>query len=150
MKAKDIMVRDVVTVKPGTPVREIAKVLVTHKVSGVPVVDRTGKIVGIVSEGDLLHKEVVPRIPDAINILGAIIYYNGVDRFNEDFKKMLARTAREIMSASLITVTEEAEINEIGKLMIDRNIKRVPVLRGEEMVGIISRSDIIKTLIEAE
>lgn len=147
MKAKDIMVQDVVTVKPGATIREIAKVLIDHKVSGVPVVDRTGKLVGIVSEGDLLHKEAIPRAPAAINILGAIIYYNGVERYNEDFKKMLARTAREIMSSRLITVTEETEIDEIGKLMISRNIKRVPVVRGEKMVGIISRADIIKTLL---
>lgn len=147
MKAKDIMVQDVVTVKPGASIKEIAQVLISHRVSGVPVVDRLGKLVGIVSEGDLLHKEVVPRTPDAINILGAIIYYNGVERYNEDFKKMMARTAREIMSSHLITVTEDVEVNEIGKLMLEHNIKRVPVLRGSQMVGIISRADIIKTLL---
>lgn len=148
MKAKEIMAKNVVTVGPRATIAEIAKVLVEHKVSGVPVVDKAGKLIGIVSEGDLLHKEVTPRLPDAINILGAIIYYNGVERFNEDFKKLMAGTAREIMTRDVITATEDVEINEIGELMLKHSIKRIPIVRDDTLVGIISRADMIKTLIQ--
>lgn len=148
MKAKEIMAKKVVTVGPRATIAEIAKVLVEHKVSGVPVVDKAGKLIGIVSEGDLLHKEVTPRLPDAINILGAIIYYNGVERFNEDFKKLMAGTAREIMSRDVITATEDVEITEIGELMLKHSIKRIPIVRDDMLIGIISRADMIKTLIQ--
>jgi len=66
---------------------------VENRISGVPVVAPDGTLLGIVSEGDLLHKEVVPRIPDALNILGAIVYYRGLKQYNEDFRKMIAFSA---------------------------------------------------------
>jgi CBS domain-containing protein len=87
MKAKDIMATQVITVNKKAAIEEIAKTLITNNLSGVPVVDDAGKLVGIVSEGDLLHKEMSPRLPEAINILGAIIFYSGVDRYAEDWKK---------------------------------------------------------------
>jgi CBS domain-containing protein len=103
--------------------------------------------VGIVTEGDLLHKETSPRLPNAINILGAIIYYNGVDRYNEDFKKLMAGQATEIMTDKVVVVSENVEIDEVVKLMIKHGIKRIPVVTGDKLVGIISRADIIKTLL---
>jgi len=147
MKAKDIMVREVITVRPEATIREIATVLIENKISGVPVVDANGKLVGIVTEGDLLYKENNPRIPDFINILGAIIYYRGVERYNEDFKKLMAGTASEIMTTRTIVVAEDAEVDKIVGLMLENDIKRIPVVNGDRVIGIISRADIIKTLL---
>ncbi len=147
MKAKDIMVREVVTVNQSATINEIAKILIEHKISGAPVVDDAGKLVGIVSEKDILHKETNPRLPNFISILGAIIYYNGVERFHEDFKKLMARQAVEIMTEKVVAVSEDVEIEKVAGLMINHGVKRIPVVRGEKIVGIISRADIIKTLL---
>lgn len=147
MKAKDIMRKEVITVKQSATIEEIAKVLIDNGISGAPVVDEQGKLVGIVSEKDILHKETNPRLPNFISILGAIIYYNGVERFNEDFKKLMARQASDIMTAKVVTTSENVEINEVADLMIKHNVKRVPVVAGDKIVGIISRADIIKTLL---
>lgn len=147
MKAKDIMSTNLVTVEPGATIREIAAALIEHRISGVPVVDKAGKLLGIVSEGDLMRKELTPRLPDAVNILGAIIYYHGVARYREDFKKLMAGTAREIMTKKIISVSEDTEIEAIGKCMLDHEIKRVPVLRDGKLVGLISRADLIKALL---
>ena len=147
MKAKDIMVQEVITVNQYATIEDIAKVLIDNKISGVPVVTDDGALVGIVSEGDLLHKETNPRLPKFINVLGAIIYYNGVERYHEDFKKLMAGQAIEIMTENVITVTEDVEIEEVVKLMIKHGVKRVPVINGDKIVGIISRADIIKTLL---
>lgn len=147
MKARDIMVKEVITVKQQATIKEIAKVLVDNKISGVPVVDDDRRLVGIVSEGDLLFKETNPRLPNFINILGAIIYYNGVERYNEDFKKLMAGQASEIMTDKVIVISEDVEIEEVARLMIEHGIKRIPVVQGEKIVGIISRADIIKTLL---
>jgi CBS domain-containing protein len=147
MKAKDIMTKDVITVRPEATIREIAAVLIEHSISGVPVIDPNGKLLGIVTEGDLLYKENNPRIPDFINILGAIIYYRGVERYNEDFKKLMAGKASEIMTAKTIVVSEEVEIDKVVGLMLEHDIKRIPVVKDDRVVGIISRADIIKTLL---
>ena len=102
MLAKDIMTRDVITVGPKATVREIAEILVEHKISGLPVVDGEGRVLGMVSEGDLMHKEIAPKLPDALSILGAIIYYSGLKEYQEAFRKMAASTAEEIMTAKVI------------------------------------------------
>ena len=147
MKAKEIMTKDVITVKQDATIEEIAKVLIDNKISGVPVLDHDGNLVGMVTEGDLLHKETSPRIPDFINILGAIIYYNGVERYNEDFKKIMAGQAKEIMTDKVVVTSEDVEIADVARLMIRHGIKRIPIVKGAKIVGIISRADIIQTLL---
>lgn len=147
VKACDIMEREFITVNQHATIKEIAQVLLTHKISGVPVVDDAGRLVGMVTESDLLHKETTPRLPNFVNILGAIIYYNGVQRYDEDFKKLMAGQACEMMTAKVVTVNEATEIHEVVKLMIEHGIKRVPVVEGHKILGIVSRADIIKTIV---
>ncbi|MDD4602040.1 MAG: CBS domain-containing protein [Negativicutes bacterium] len=147
MKAKEIMVEEVITVHKNDTIAEIAKILVDKAISGVPVVDDEGNLVGIVSEGDLLHKKTTPRIPNYVNVLGAIIYYNGVEQYNADFKKLMAEQAGSIMTEKVISISEEMEIDEIAQLMLKHNIKRVPVVKNNKIIGIISRRDLIKLLI---
>lgn len=146
MKVKEIMRSDVITVTKDMTIQEIAEVLVTHNISGVPVVDEAGSLVGIVTEGDLLHKESNPRIPKYFGLLGGLIYFGGVDQYKEDFKKLAALKAAEIMTSKVITVSGEEEVGEVATLMIDNNIKRIPVVENGKMIGIVSRADIVKTL----
>jgi len=147
MKAKDIMVKNVITIKQQATIEEIVKTLINNRISGLPVVDDAGNLVGVVTEEDLLHKEMGPRLPKAINILGAIIFYSGVDIYTEDWKKIMAIQASEIMTDKVVTISEDAEIQEISELMIQHGIKRIPVVYGDKIVGIVSRADIIKTLL---
>ncbi len=148
MKAKDIMSKEVITVHKNDTIAEIAKVLVDQSISGVPVVDDEGLLVGIVSEGDLLHKETTPRIPDYINLLGAIIYYNGVEQYNADFKKLMAEQASSIMTKKVVSISEETDVDDIAKLMLQHGIKRIPIVKDNKVIGIISRRDLIKSLIK--
>ena len=148
MKAKDIMSKEVITVHKNDTIAKIAKVLVEQSISGVPVVDDEGFLVGIVSEGDLLHKETTPRIPDYINLLGAIIYYNGVEQYNADFKKLMAEQANSIMTKKVVSISEETDVDDIAKLMLQHGIKRIPCVRDNKVIGIISRRDLIKSLIK--
>lgn len=148
MKAKDIMTTKVITVHKNATITEIAQVLVDHAISGVPVVDDDGALIGIVSEGDLLRKETSPRIPDFINLLGGVVYYHGVGQYNEDLKKAMAAQASSIMTEAVITVSETTDVNEIAKLILQHNIKRIPVMADGKLTGIISRRDIIKLLVK--
>lgn len=148
MNAKDIMNTEVITIKKDTSIEDIAKVLTDNHISGVPVVDDEERLIGIVTEGDLLHKETAPRLPGILSILGAFIYFKGVDRFKSDFEKLAATKASEIMTKSVITVTEDTDIYEIAAIFVDKGVNRVPVVKNDKIIGIISRADIIKYLAE--
>ena len=148
MKAKDIMTHDPITIGPKTNIREIAEILTTHNISGLPVVGEDGAVLGIVREGDLMRKEIAPKTPDVLSILGAIIYYNGLKEYQQAFRKMSATTAEEIMTDRVVTVQQHEEESQVGQIMLDHGIKRVPVLAGNQLVGIISRSDIVKMLLQ--
>lgn len=148
MLAKDIMTRDLLTVTPKTNIRDIAQLLIDHKISGLPVVDEKGKVLGMVSEGDLMRKEIAPKLPDVLSVLGAIIYYNGMKEYKEAFRKMAATTAEEIMTDEVISVQIDDDVSKVGQIMLDHGIKRVPVLLGDKLVGIVSRADIVKMLLQ--
>lgn len=148
IRAGDIMTTDLIVVGPDATIGEIAKLLVENHISGLPVVDENKKVLGIISEGDLLHKEVFPKTPDVLNILGALIYYNGVKAYRQAFRKMMASTAAELMTEKVVTVQESADLSEIGELMLEHHIKRVPVIKDGRLVGMIGRSDIVRLLVE--
>jgi CBS domain-containing protein len=150
MNVKEIMTKEVVSVKRDSTIDEIAQVLIDNKVSGLPVLSDGGYLIGVVTEGDLLRREMSPRLPEFINILGAVIYYHGVERYNEDFKKILAQTASDIMTEDLITVKEDTDISEVARLMLNNNIKQIPVVDGSKLIGIVSRADIVKLLLKQE
>lgn len=148
MLVREIMTRDVITVRPETAIRELAELLVEKRISGVPVVDDGGTLRGIVSEGDLMRKEIAPDLPDELCILGAVIYYNGLSEYREAFRKFAACTAEQILTEKVITVNEEDEVSRVAKLMLDKRIKRLPVLGSDgKLSGIVSRFDIVKMLL---
>ena len=146
MLARDIMNSNVVTVRDDASVEEVAQLLTENNISGAPVIDKDGKMLGIVTDGDLLHKETNPRSPGFINILGALIYIGGLERYQEDFKKLAATKASELMTNHVITVTGDTKIEKVAALMVDHGIKRVPVLEDDKIIGIIGRADIVKTM----
>lgn len=146
MLARDIMNRNVISVQEDATIEELAGILTENHISGAPVINKEGKMVGIVSDADLIHKETNPRTPGFFNILGAIIYVSGVARFREDFKKLAATKTSEIMTPDVITVGGDAEIEEVAALMVDHGIKRIPVLENGAIVGIVGIADIVKTL----
>lgn len=146
MLARDIMNKNVISVQEDATIEELARILTENHISGAPVVDREGKVVGIVTDTDLMHKETSPRTPGFVNILGAIIYISGVTRFREDFKKLAATKTSEIMTTDVITVSGDASIEQVSALMVNHDIKRVPVMENGAIVGIIGMADIVKTL----
>lgn len=146
MLAREIMNKDVITLPEDCSIEEAAGILTENNISGAPVVNKKGKLVGMVTEGDLLHKETNPRTPAFLNILGAFIYINGLERYREDFKKLAATSTSEIMTTDLITTGGDAEIEDVAALMVKHGIKRVPVVENDIIIGIISRADIVKTL----
>ncbi|HZD42044.1 MAG TPA: CBS domain-containing protein [Terriglobales bacterium] len=114
MIAKDIMTKDVITVAPTTSVRSLAMILIKNQISGAPVAGRNGKIIGVVSEADIVAKK--------------------------------GKDVKAIMSKKVISVNEETSVEEIAQLMTTHKIKRIPVMRGDQVVGIVSRADIVSAI----
>ncbi|MFI5025016.1 MAG: CBS domain-containing protein [Alphaproteobacteria bacterium] len=146
MNARDLMNRDVVKVAPDTPLREVAKTLINHGISAVPVVDDTGTLVGMVSEGDLVGRKKTERETSSEWWLMRLAEGEPLSgEFLDHLQSPLA-VAREVMSTPVITVTEETRMDEIASLMAAHRVKRVPVLRDGSIVGIVRRADLLRTI----
>lgn len=146
MKAKDIMVRDVITAPPEMSVRDLARLLTENRIGGVPIVEE-GRLLGMVTEEELLSQVKTIHPPLMITILDAVIPIAGEFRYEEDLRRMAASTAGEIMRIDLEAVDEETELAEIATLISDRHVALVPVLRGEALVGIIGKRDVIRGML---
>lgn len=145
MKAKDIMSAKVYAVYADNSVEELAKLLTDNNISGAPVIDRDKKVIGIVTEKDIMYKDTEPRFPPAANILGAQIFLGSVKKYNAQLRKILATSVNDLMTKDVITVTDDTDIKDIVDIMLANNINRVPVTDGDKrLVGIISRADIVR------
>jgi CBS domain-containing protein len=143
MKIEDIMTKDVVSVKPDTPVDEIANLLVEHNIGGVPVVDEDRRVVGIVNESDLFLKE--KGIPfSAIKVPMLFEQWVEPEKLLEIFAEAHLHTARDVMTEPVVCVEEQDTIPHVAFLMARHDIKHVPVVRDEALVGIVTRQDIIR------
>ena len=145
--AADVMTTDVITVTPETTVRDIATLLHSKRISGVPVVDAAGQILGIVTEGDLVLREAIagehrrswwPTLFDNPNVLA------------RDYAKTHGRIARDIMTTSVISVGPTAPLSEIAKTLERHRIKRVPVIKDGLLMGIVTRSNLLQALATAD
>lgn len=149
MQAKDIMSREVITVTKDTTVNEAARLLTEKGISGIPVVEEGNKVIGMVTEGDLIFQDRKLDPPAFIEILGAVIYLKDPNKYLEAFRKMIATRVEDIMTAKVVSVREDTSVEEIATLMIEKKVNRLPVLNeGGELVGIVSRQDLVKSLIK--
>lgn len=147
MQAKDIMTRRVITVTRDTQVGEIATLLLERHISAVPVVDSDDKLVGIVSEGDLIIRQDIGTDEHKHSWWLRLINDNAT--LAGDYLKTHGKTAGDVMTANVMTVTEDTQVGEIARLMEENNIKRVPVVDGDKIVGLISRANIIRQIAAA-
>jgi CBS domain-containing protein len=146
LTATDVMTREVVSVGPDTPVRAIAELLYTRRISGVPVLEE-GRLIGVVSEGDLIGHAAAIGEQRRSWWLGAFMDDSVSAR---DYAKTHGRTARDVMTSAVITISEEATLAEIARTLERHRIKRVPVLREGKLVGIVSRGNLLQGLATAE
>ena len=145
--AKDIMSRDIISVSSQTSVAELAKILTNNNINGVPVVDEAGKLLAVVTESDLIDQSKRLHIPTVVTILDSVFYLENPDKMEDEMKKIAGTKVGDICSSSVKTVSPEAPLDEIATIMAEGNIHTLPVVNGEDLVGIIGKKDIIKTLI---
>jgi len=143
MKALDVMVRDVVTVKPDDQVAEAVRLLAEHDVSALPVVDNNENVVGVISEADLLHREEIGTEKHRPWWLEAA---TPASTLAGEFAKSHGRRVEEVMSTDVVSAAEDTTLGEIATILERHRIKRVPILRSGKLVGIVSRSNLIQAL----
>jgi CBS-domain-containing membrane protein len=143
MRASDVMARRVVTTTPETTVADVAKLMINHRISGVPVVDRDRRLVGIITEGDLLRRTETGterRRPHWSE------WFSPNSRLAAEYIKSHAKRVEDIMSREVVSVGEMATLGEIADLLETKRIKRVPVVHNGKIVGIVSRADLLQVL----
>lgn len=143
MVAEDIMTRDVVTVVDSTPVEEIARLLLERGISAVFVVGAAGEVIGIVSEGDLMRRSELHTEKRSSWWLSMFL---GPTERAASYIKSHGRTAKDVMTAPVVSIDPDALLAEIAELLEKRHIKRVPVLRDGRLVGVVSRGNLLQGL----
>ena len=142
----DIMTTEIIKVQPDTRVSEIARLMSQYGVSGLPVVDAADRVVGIVTELDMMVRNTHFELPQFIFIFDAMIPLETPGHYRERLENVLGATAREIMSEPAVTIPPDATIEELAELMVDRRMNPIPVVESGRLVGIVSRSDIIRLM----
>jgi len=152
MRPMDVMTTGVITVDPDTSVQAVAKLLSERGISGVPVVDSANRLVGIVSEGDLLHRVETgtERQPERLTGRRRRSWWLDTiasdQELARDYAKSHGRTAKDVMTREVISITDTTELADVAMLLETKRIKRVPVLRDGKLVGIVSRANLVRAL----
>ncbi len=145
MIAKDIMSKDVVTVHETNTVEEVARIFIEKKISGVPVVDSQNKIIGIISEGDLVFQQKKLNPPVFLSFFDGVIQI-GKNAFFDEIKKISAFLIKDLMTKEdLVVAKEDMDVSDVASLLIENKVNRIPIVDEENrVVGIITRYDLIK------
>ncbi|WP_027528462.1 CBS domain-containing protein [Bradyrhizobium sp. Ec3.3] len=143
MRAHQIMTRSVISVTPDTTIVEAANIMLKRHVSGLPVVDETGKLVGVVSEGDFIRRSEIGTQRKRGRWLKFIL---GPGQSASDFVQEHGRKVSEVMTTSPVTITEDTALAEIVDILEQNNIKRLPVVRGDKVVGLVSRANLLQAV----
>ncbi|MBE9130270.1 MULTISPECIES: CBS domain-containing protein [unclassified Coleofasciculus] len=144
----DVMSPDPIVVAPQTPVKEAMKILSEQRISGLPVVDEAGKLVGVISETDLLWQETGVEPPVYIVFLDSVIYLENPARYDQELHKALGQTVGEVMSHDTVTIQPNQPLRKAAKLMQEQSIRRLAVTDdGGKVIGILTPGDIVRAMV---
>lgn len=148
LKVRDIMTTDVVSVKKETTIRELAELFTAHRVGSIPVVDDSGSLIGIVTESDLIEQDKSLHIPTVISLFDWVIYLESEKKFEKELQKMTGQTVGDIYTDTVETVTPDTLVSDVADLMSSKKLHALPVVEGRRLVGMVSRIDLIKTMVK--
>ncbi len=146
LQARDIMTTQVITTSPQTPVLDLARLLAEHKINGVPVVDDDGRLVGVVTQSDLIDRVKKFELPHVITILDAHFFLERPSTFKKNLEKLVGNQVSDIMTSPAVTIPPEMPLDEIATTMARRQVHTLPVVEGDRLIGIIGKIDVIRAL----
>lgn len=144
--AKEIMARKVVSVRADLPVEQLAGLLWSHRINGVPVLDDDGCLIGVVTESDLVDQAKKFHIPTAIAIMGSVIFLDRAKEVEREIGRMTGATVGDICSKNPVTIAEDTPMDEIATIMAEKRVHTLPVLKAGKLVGVVGKADIIRSL----
>jgi CBS domain-containing protein len=147
LTVRDVMTQPVVSVQPGATIREVARLLVDHRISGLPVVDVNGVVLGVVSEADLLVKE---QGANAVRHRPLARFLGESSASQAQLAKLAAVSAGDAMTAPAVTIEPDRRVTEAAGTMIARGINRLPVVEGQRLVGIVTRADLVRAYVRSD
>jgi CBS-domain-containing membrane protein len=147
LTAADVMTKDVITVSTDTSVRELAEIITAHRIGSVPVIDADGNLIGIVTESDLIEQDRPLHIPTVISLFDWVIYLESEKKFERELKRMTAQTVGDLFTKDVLTVVPSTPVSEVADIMSSEKIHAVPVVDGGRLVGIVSRIDLIRSMV---
>lgn len=150
MIARDLMTKQVVTVPPELSIKGFAELLVARRISGAPVVDASGALVGVATESDLIFRDASVHLPTVLTLLDAFVVLESPRKLDHDLHKLLGRTVGEIMSTDLVTVGPEATLQELATIMHDRHRHLLPVLEDGKLIGVVGKADLVRGIAREE
>ena len=143
MKAMDVMTREIISIAPEASIMEAVRLMLQHKISGLPVVDAAGHLEGIITEGDFLRRAETGTQRKRSRWVEFLL---GPGRLADEYSQTSGRTVSEVMTPDVQTVTEDAPLEQVVHLMERHRIKRIPVVRGDKLVGIVTRKNLMRAL----
>ena len=147
LKVKDIMTRELITVSPETEITKAAKILLENRINGVPVIDSFGRLVGVLTQSDLVAQQKGIPIPSVFTLLESYIPLTSIKRIDKEMQKIAALTVKEAMTLEPVTVSPETDIEEVAKLMVDNKYHTLPVVEDSKVIGVVGKEDVLKTLL---
>ncbi len=147
LKVKDIMTRELITVSSETEIVQATKLLLENRINGIPVTDKTGKLVGILCQSDLIAQQKKLPIPSFFTFLDGLITLTSMKQIEKQVQKIAAITVAQAMTPNPVTVQPDTDIEKVAALMVDKNFHTIPVVDKGELVGIVGKEDVLKTLI---
>lgn len=143
----EIMSREPISVTPATPLREAIQILAERHISGLPVVNEQGALVGVISESDLMWQETGAEPPPYVMVLDSIIYLQNPHKYEQEIHKALGQTVGEVMTDHVITIKPQQSMQEAAHILQQKNIHRLPVLDDAgKLIGVLTRGDIIRAM----
>ena len=146
LTAREIMSRDVVTVSEETSLKDLASKFVETRFSNMPVVDSAGKLIGVISETDLIEQQKPLHIPTVMALLDGVFYLDSEKSFKAEVDRVTAATVGELCNRKPVTCAPSATVREIAALMSQHKVHLLPVVEGEQMIGVVSRLDMIRSM----
>jgi len=143
MRAHQVMTRNPITITEDTSLREAALLMLENRISGLPVVDKFGKLVGIITEGDFIRRAEIGTQTRRARWLA---FFIGPGRAATEFVHEQGRKVGEVMNSQPVTISEQTSLEEVVRLMEKHNIKRLPVVSGMKLLGIVTRTDLLRTV----
>ncbi|MBN1829030.1 MAG: CBS domain-containing protein [Deltaproteobacteria bacterium] len=144
---KDIMTKDVVTVKTATDVAQAARLLLENHINGLPVVDDEGRVVGIICQSDLITQQKSIQLPSLFTLLDGFVPLTSIKHLEKEIQKMSAVTVADAMTSRPVTVGPDASIEDVATLMVDKKFHTIPVVKDGKLVGILGKEDLLKAFI---